>query len=231
MKKKNIDFNPFFLKLINLNSRLEFLYYNSYKIVLSNSLNFEDIFLMFFINLKKFYINNFFLNTGKIFLNTFNFIKKINYKYKNKLFIYFPNFLLVYKYIKKFNFNSFYNNIILRKICCYIRKIEPYNKSLFNKEILITGLRSSRFNNNSLNYFFDKSRNIIKYNLLFLWDYKDIFYFFEKFNILLNFFYNYGFSSIGCEPCTRKVGIFEHIRSGRWYWENYFSKKECGLHL
>ncbi len=234
MKKKYFsDFNPFFLKILNLNSRIEYIVFNFKNIIFSNSLSFEDVFILYFFYLKKFYnINIFFLNTGKIFLNFINFINKIKKKYKIEIKTFFPNLFLINKYIKKYNLNSFYNNIILRKICCFIRKIEIYNKIISNFDIIITGQRSNRVDFDNLNLSFDNSRKIIKYNLLYFWDYKDIFYFIEKFNIKINHIYNYGYSSIGCEPCTKKISSEEHIRSGRWWWESFNnSKKECGLHL
>ncbi|WP_259286206.1 phosphoadenosine phosphosulfate reductase family protein [Candidatus Nasuia deltocephalinicola] len=234
MKKKYFsDFNPFFLKILNFNYRIEYILFNFKNIIFSNSLSFEDLFILYFFYLKKVSnINIFFLNTGKIFLNFINFINKINKKYNIKINIFFPNLFLINKYIKKYNLNSFYNNIILRKICCFIRKLEIYNKIIYNFDIIITGQRYNRIDYGKLNFNFDNSRKIIKYNLLYFWDYKDIFYFIEKFNIKINYIYNYGYSSIGCEPCTKKISSEEHIRNGRWWWESSAkSKKECGLHL
>ncbi|WP_259286028.1 phosphoadenosine phosphosulfate reductase family protein [Candidatus Nasuia deltocephalinicola] len=234
MKKKFFsDFNPFFLKILNFNFRIEYIIFNFKNIIFSNSLSFEDIFILYFFYLKKFYdINIFFLNTGKIFLNFINFINKIKKRYKIGIKTFFPNLFLINKYIKKYNLNSFYNNIILRKICCFIRKIEVYNKVISNFDIIITGQRYNRSGSDYLNLNFDNSRKIIKYNLLYFWDYKDIFYFIEKFNIKINYIYNYGYPSIGCEPCTKKTHSEEHIREGRWWWESFKSnRKECGLHL
>ncbi|ALP69983.1 phosphoadenosine phosphosulfate reductase [Candidatus Nasuia deltocephalinicola] len=227
MKKNFIDFNPFFFKIINLNYRLEFIFSNFNNFVLSNSLSFEDIFLLKLFYFKKFKIKSFYINTGKVFINIINFLNKLSHYYD--ISIYYPNFLLINNYINKFGLYSFYNNIILRKICCYIRKIEIYNKVIYNYNLLITGQRSNRKNKK---YFldFDKSRNLIKYNLLYDWDYKDIFYFLEKFNILLNFLYNFNYPSIGCSPCTKKIKKNNYIRKGRWWWEKS-KRRECGLHI
>ena len=38
-----------------------------------------------------------------------------------------------------------------------------------------------------------------------------------------------GYTSIGCEPCTRPVLPNQHEREGRWWWEDS-TAKECGLH-
>ena len=42
--------------------------------------------------------------------------------------------------------------------------------------------------------------------------------------------YERGYTSIGCEPCTRAVQPGEDPRAGRWWWENA-AAKECGLHF
>ena len=36
-----------------------------------------------------------------------------------------------------------------------------------------------------------------------------------------------GFTSIGCEPCTRKIDLEMQVREARWFGLN---KLECGLH-
>lgn len=42
--------------------------------------------------------------------------------------------------------------------------------------------------------------------------------------------YDRGYTSIGCDPCTRAVQADEDDRAGRWWWEGD-APKECGLHL
>ena len=42
--------------------------------------------------------------------------------------------------------------------------------------------------------------------------------------------YAAGYTSIGCDPCTRAVAPGEDERAGRWWWETD-EAKECGLHF
>jgi phosphoadenosine phosphosulfate reductase len=42
--------------------------------------------------------------------------------------------------------------------------------------------------------------------------------------------YALGYTSIGCEPCTRATAEGEDERAGRWWWE-LEAAKECGLHF
>ncbi len=43
--------------------------------------------------------------------------------------------------------------------------------------------------------------------------------------------YDQGYTSIGCDPCTRAVQAHESGRDGRWWWEEGAGLKECGLHV
>ncbi len=43
--------------------------------------------------------------------------------------------------------------------------------------------------------------------------------------------YAAGYTSIGCDPCTRAVVAGEDERAGRWWWESPEAVKECGLHF
>jgi phosphoadenosine phosphosulfate reductase len=42
--------------------------------------------------------------------------------------------------------------------------------------------------------------------------------------------YAKGYTSIGCEPCTRATREGDDERAGRWWWEQG-AAKECGLHF
>jgi len=95
---------------------------------------------------------------------------------------------------------------------------------------LLTGQKNDFFNRISVKeYNYDYNNKLIKINLFSFWDFKDIYYFLEKFNIINNIIYNKGFLSIGCFSCTKET-ISNNIRSGRWWWEIFNKKKECGLH-
>lgn len=232
MKTNVKEFNPFYRKVINLNKKIEFIFNNFKNIKLANNLSIEDLLLTFLFLSKKKYIEIFIINTGRLFFQNLILLKKFIKKFKILIKIYYPNFLLINKYIKKYSLNGFYNNILLRKICCHIRKVSVINKILSKSTIWING--QTKFHTidrkNNFEYEYDIIRNIVKYNLILNWSFKDIFYFVEKFNIINNIMYNKGYFSIGCEPCTKILNNKNYFRDGRWWWENNL-KKECGIHI
>ena len=70
--------------------------------------------------------------------------------------------------------------------------------------------------------------NIIKINPLADWSDQQVDDYIKNNNVPYNQLFNEGFTSIGCEPCTRPIKG-DDPRSGRWWWENP-DQRECGLH-
>ena len=72
-------------------------------------------------------------------------------------------------------------------------------------------------------------KQLIKYNPLANWSSSDVWNYIRLMEIPYNPLHERGFTSIGCEPCTRAVLPNQHEREGRWWWEEA-THKECGLH-
>ncbi len=119
----------------------------------------------------------------------------------------------------------------LRKTCCYIRKIEPLNRALENVDIWVTGIRAeqSGYRAGMKHFEWDSERELIKFNPLLNWSTSDVWEYINKYSVPYNELHRKGFPSIGCQPCTRAIGLHEDERAGRWWWEDA-DKKECGLH-
>ena len=127
--------------------------------------------------------------------------------------------------------NLFYKSVENRKLCCHIRKIVPLKRTLRDMDIWITGLRSEQSvsRKNTALAEWDENHKLIKVNPLFNWDQDRVWNYIKKHKIPYNTLYNKGYTSIGCEPCTRAIEPGEDIRAGRWWWENP-DLRECGLH-
>jgi len=119
----------------------------------------------------------------------------------------------------------------LRKGCCEIRKVEPLQRALREQDAWITGLRQQQAPTRTTLSLsdWDSKFGLQKYNPLVKWTEDDVWSYVHVNNVPYNSLHDKGFTSIGCEPCTRAITPGEDIRAGRWWWELPESK-ECGLH-
>ena len=114
-------------------------------------------------------------------------------------------------------------------LCCALRKVEPLERGLSPYEAWITGMRRddapSRADLPVVAY--DARRNMIKLAPLAAWTRDDVESYIQQNNVLINPLYSDGYTSIGCEPCTRRTAAGEDPRGGRW---SGLGKTECGIH-
>ena len=126
---------------------------------------------------------------------------------------------------------GFRTSVNSRKACCMIRKVLPLNRALKGSAGWITGLRRGQSTERSdiAHAVWDTSLELIKTSPLADWTDTQLNDYIAANSIPVNPLHAKGFTSIGCEPCTRAVGPGEGPRAGRWWWENE-DGKECGLH-
>jgi phosphoadenosine phosphosulfate reductase len=74
----------------------------------------------------------------------------------------------------------------------------------------------------------DKRFGIVKVNPLANWTKGEVWKYLLANDVPYNPLHDQGYPSIGCWPCTRKVGQGEDDRAGRWAGSQ---KTECGLHV
>jgi len=70
-------------------------------------------------------------------------------------------------------------------------------------------------------------RNLVKVSPLATWTLRDVWQYAREWDIPLMPLYERGYTSIGCEPCTRLPDDPANPRSGRWGGK----KLECGIHV
>ena len=113
--------------------------------------------------------------------------------------------------------------------CCAIRKVEPLERGLQDYDAWVTGMRRedapTRRDIDVVGW--DARRGKLKLNPLAGWTQADVDRYAEEHGVLLNPLRQLGYTSIGCEPCTRVVAPGEDPRAGRWAGTG---KTECGLH-
>ena len=200
-------------------------------IALANSLGAEDMVLTDMICKKRFDIEIFTLDTGRLHQETYNLLADLRKKYSLLIKVYYPNATDIELFVENYGINAFYDNVDYRKSCCKIRKVEPLQRALRNKKAWITGLRREQ----SITRVelqkkqWDDHFQLHKFNPLLDWTELDIWTYIREHQVPYNLLHDNNYPSIGCEPCTRAVESGEEVRAGRWWWENPTSK-ECGLH-
>ncbi|MCX6240836.1 MAG: phosphoadenylyl-sulfate reductase [Bacteroidetes bacterium] len=171
------------------------------------------------------------LDTGRLFEETYELIRITEQKYNIKIEVCFPDHVSVERMVNSKGINLFYDSVENRKECCHVRKIEPLGRALDGMKAWITGLRREQSSDRAgiETVSWDETHSVLKLNPLINWTEQEVWSVIRSKKIPYNSLHDKGFPSIGCLPCTRAVMPGEHIRAGRWWWEDG-SKKECGLH-
>jgi len=202
------------------------------KITFSTSFSVEDQVITHDILNNDIPVSIFTLDTGRLFAETYSVWTTTNEKYITKIKAYYPDRDLLEEYLNERGPNAFYESVVNRKDCCFIRKVEPLKRALQGQFVWVTGLRAEhsadRKNLHLLEW--DEGNQVIKYNPLLYWTTEEVRNYISVNDIPYNALHDKGFVSIGCAPCTRAVKPGEDFRAGRWWWEDS-SKKECGLHV
>ena len=114
-------------------------------------------------------------------------------------------------------------------LCCAMRKVEPLDRALSDKDAWVTGMRRedapTRTDIELVGW--DERRGMVKLNPIAGWTQDDVDRYVEEHGVFLNPLRQSGYASIGCAPCTRPVAEGEDPRAGRWSGSD---KVECGLH-
>ena len=172
------------------------------------------------------------LDTGRLNQETYDVMDEIRNKYNVNIEVMFPDQNEVEQMVRANGMNLFYHSIGNRKLCCGIRKVHPLNRMLVTLDGWITGLRGdqTQVRADAKKIEIDEQHNnMIKVNPIIEWKWEEVWDYIKKNNIPYNKLHDKGYSSIGCEPCTRAIKPGEDLRAGRWWWETD-PEKECGLH-
>jgi phosphoadenosine phosphosulfate reductase len=202
------------------------------KITFANSYGAEDMVLTDIIAKEKLAIEIFSLDTGRLPAETYTLMGDVEKTYNTKPIVFFPKHEAVEQYVRTKGINAFYESVELRKACCHMRKIEPLQRALAEKQAWVTGMRAEQAaTRTSLpTREYDAGNKLEKFNPLSDWTEQEVWAYIRMFDVPYNQLHDQFYPSIGCAPCTRAVAMGEDIRAGRWWWENADSK-ECGLHV
>lgn len=111
--------------------------------------------------------------------------------------------------------------------CCHINKVKPTENLLKTHDIWINGVRADQnANRKNMKTFQPAGHGAMRFHPMLDWSGKDVFAYIREHNLPRHPLDDAGYSSIGCEPCTRKA-LPDDPREARWFGLN---KTECGLH-
>ncbi|MDF1532196.1 MAG: phosphoadenylyl-sulfate reductase [ANME-2 cluster archaeon] len=175
------------------------------------------------------------LDTGRLHPQTYRFIEKVREHYGIDIEIFFANRDRTEKLVKEKGLFSFYRDG--HQECCQARKVDPLRRALSQLDSWITGQRKDQSPNTRTHVpviqddptFGSADHQLVKFNPIANWTSKQVWDYIRANDVPYNELHEQGFTSIGCEPCTRQVLPGQHEREGRWWWEEA-TKKECGLH-
>lgn len=173
------------------------------------------------------------LDTGRLPQETHDLMARVTERYGITVEVVLPDPEKVANLVRRGGPNLFYNSPEERKACCHVRKVEPLERALSGLDAWVTGLRRGQSADRaSIEPLALDSEHggLLKLNPLAAWTWEEVWGYIDRNEVPYHSFYDRGYQSIGCAPCTRAVRPGADSRSGRWWWEDSV-QKECGLHL
>jgi len=172
------------------------------------------------------------LDTGRLPQPTYDMIDRTRERYGIAIEVVTPDAEETQRMVGEHGVNLFYRSIELRSLCCEVRKSRTLDRALKGRQAWITGLRRSQSTTraqtptvapDALHGGITKIAPLARWSKEQVWDY------IRDNDVPYNTLYDQGYTSIGCEPCTRATTAGEDERAGRWWWEDN-DVKECSIH-
>lgn len=173
------------------------------------------------------------IDTGRLPQETFELVEQLRERYPGlRLELVSPDAGQLQRLVDRHGPNLFYRSVEQRLLCCNVRKVQPLTRILGGLDAWVTGLRrdqwASRSDIRKIEIDHDHDA-IVKLNPLAEWTEEEVWDYVREREVPYHAFYDRGYTSIGCAPCTRPVQKGEPTRAGRWWWETG-APKECGMH-
>jgi phosphoadenosine phosphosulfate reductase len=170
------------------------------------------------------------LDTGRLPEATYSMIETVNRRFGISVEMIYPDANEANRMVSLHGPNLFLRDYPSRVLCCNVRKVRPLARKMEGVGAILTGLRRDQTETRELIEEIDESATPARINPLAFWSNDEIERYTSLHDLPVHPLYARGFTSIGCEPCTRQTSIGEEPRAGRWWWENE-AGRECGLHF
>lgn len=172
------------------------------------------------------------IDTGRLPHETYDLIDQVRRRYGIRVEVFYPEARAVERMVSEHGFNLFYNSVQDRFLCCHNRKVVPLQRALSGLDAWVTGLRRDQVSSRSdvRKVALDREHGgLLKLSPLADWSNDAVWNYLRANDVPYHPYYDQGYTSIGCAPCTRPAPDGGDPRGGRWWWETD-APKECGMH-
>jgi thioredoxin-dependent adenylylsulfate APS reductase len=170
------------------------------------------------------------LDTGRLPAETYEMIETVRDRYGVSVETVCPDASELESMVALHGPNLFYRQTALRMLCCNIRKVRPLERKIKDLKAWAVGLRRSQNELRAGVRKVDLDAAPVKISPLADWTSEQVAEYIRRNDVPRHPLYAQGYTSIGCEPCTRAVEAGEGERAGRWWWEQD-TNKECGINF
>jgi phosphoadenosine phosphosulfate reductase len=173
------------------------------------------------------------LDTGRLPQATHDMIDRIRDRYAIDVQVVSPDAVELEEMVGRHGVNLFYGSADNRRLCCDVRKSRPLARALEGYDAWITGVRRKQAAtraDTSIVAPDHEHDGLTKIAPLAGWTKEQVWTYIRDHDLPYHSLYDAGYTSIGCEPCTRATTKGEDERAGRWWWESENEVKECGIH-
>jgi len=173
------------------------------------------------------------LDTGRLPQATHDMIDRIRDRYAIEIQVVAPDAAELEEMVRRHGVNLFYASPENRRLCCNVRKSRPLARALAGYDAWITGVRRNQAVTRADTPVVSpdhEHEGLTKIAPLASWSKEQVWTYIRDHDLPYHSLYDSGYTSIGCEPCTRATTKGEDERAGRWWWESENEVKECGIH-
>ena len=170
------------------------------------------------------------LDTGRLPATTHQMIETVRDRYGIAVEVVSPDPVEVADMVATHGLDLFYQSHELRERCCNVRKVRPLQRKLSEFDCWATGLRRQQSETRAAVGKAGEVDGHLRICPLVDWTAAQVEEYIRLNDVPVHPLYGAGYTSIGCDPCTRAVAPGEDERAGRWWWENR-AAKECGIHF
>jgi len=177
------------------------------------------------------------VDTGRLPAATREMIGIVERRYDLTVEVIRPDAAEVAAMVSRFGADLFRDDTAFRRLCCEVRKVRPLEAALRGAmegvpdvRAWASGLRREQAESRRDIPRAEESDGRLKLYPLADWTKTEVAVYLRENHVPRHPLYAVGYTSIGCDPCTRAVGPGEDERAGRWWWERD-TAKECGIHF